>query len=108
MPLDYVNHTATITKGAFEDTPSHIQCSCGVAGDFVSDADATAWVQSLHFAVLGGICVVGGVVGSSGQKVAEPLTVEEPAPAPPTPEPVPVPVEPEPVEHPTQETVGDA
>lgn len=50
-----MRHLATLSEGKFERNPFHIECSCGVAGDFASESEARDWMQVKHFAKLSGI-----------------------------------------------------
>ena len=50
-----MRHLATTSEGRFERNPFHIQCSCGTAGDFASEADARNWMEHKHFSKLSGI-----------------------------------------------------
>ena len=49
-----MHHIARLSK-RFEARPSHIECSCGVAGDFLTDSEARSWMESYHFRFLTGI-----------------------------------------------------
>jgi hypothetical protein len=50
-----MRHLATFSSSNFERNPFHVECSCGVAGDFASQSEAHDWMQYKHFAKLSGI-----------------------------------------------------
>lgn len=49
-----MRHLATISEGKFPRNPVHVECSCGVAGDFADEDSARRWMEG-HFAKLSGI-----------------------------------------------------
>jgi hypothetical protein len=50
-----MRHLATVSEGRFERVPVHVECSCGVAGDFATETEAREWMQYRHFSKLTGV-----------------------------------------------------
>lgn len=46
-------HKATVTTGKLDGRPFHVECACGVAGDFLTEQDAGAWIATVHFRRIG-------------------------------------------------------
>lgn len=72
-----MRHLATISEGRFERKPVHVECSCGVAGDFVSETEAHDWMEYQHFAKLTGIAY--GEFFSAAPTPSEPVPAAESA-----------------------------
>lgn len=49
-----MRHLARFSEGRFLRNPVHIECSCGVAGDFADEDVARNWMLG-HFAKLSGV-----------------------------------------------------
>lgn len=50
-----MRHLASLSAGQSYRKPVHIECSCGTAGDFTTEAEARYWMEHKHFAKLTGI-----------------------------------------------------
>lgn len=74
-----MKHLATISEGRFERKPSHVECSCGVAGDFASETEARDWMESQHFAKLTGIAY-GEFLSATPNQPSEPTPEKESVP----------------------------
>jgi hypothetical protein len=85
-----MRHLAKLSEGRFERIPVHIECCCGVAGDFSTEDEARYWMQYKHFSKLSGIAY--------GEFFSANTTDSAPAPASP----------PESGAEVQSETVGDA
>lgn len=76
-------HLAKVRNNPIDNfRPFHIDCSCGVAGDFHTEPEARTWMQTRHFDRLGGISQC------SFEEVKKPVAVVEPEKAAETEKPV--------------------
>lgn len=89
-----MDHKARLSEGRFTERPVHGECSCGVAGDFHTELEASNWFNYVHFSRRGPteVCELVSNLPSA------PTPVSASAPA--------TPLEPE--AGAVQETVGDA
>jgi hypothetical protein len=88
-----MHHKGVLTIGKAIGRPYHIQCACGSAGDFATEAAATAWFNA-HIARIGKtetseLVVPGAKKPTSVPSAAQPKPTVPPASLAPAPPPAP-------------------